>query len=178
MAKTPSKRVTKVTISNVSLEVAQQASNDFATKQNKLDSIEAKMNKEINAVKEKYQDDITELQEELQEPVQILEVFAKEQQSTWGKKKSMELLHTVIGFRTGQPKVSKDKKFTWDAVLDLMKKNRVFKGFIRSVDEINKEAILSEKNEAVLNQLKEDCYVSIEQDEKFYVEAKKEEIAA
>lgn len=177
MAKS-TKRVTKVTISNVTLEQAQQASNEFATKKNKLDSIEAKMNKEINSIKEKYQEDITELQEELQEPVQVLEVFAKEQQESWGKKKSMELLHTVIGFRTGTPKVAKDKKFTWDGVLDLMKKNRVFKGFIRTVDEINKEAILSEKNEAVLNQLKEECYITIEQDEKFFVEAKKEEIAA
>jgi len=173
-----SKRVTKVTISNVSLEQAQQASSEFATKKNKLDSIEAKMNKEINSIKEKYQDEITELQEDLTEPVQVLEVFAKEQQESWGKKKSMELLHTVIGFRTGTPKVTKDKKFTWDAVLDLMKKNRVFKGFIRTVDEINKEAILGEKNEAVLNQLKENCYISVEQEEKFFVEAKKEEIAA
>lgn len=172
------KRISKKTISNVSLDQAQQASETVAQKQTRIESMEAKMNEEINKVKSKYQEEVTELKEAIEEPMQILEVFAKEQQSTWGKKKSMELMHSIIGFRTGQPKVVKDKKFTWDAVLELMKKNKVFKPFIRSTEELNKEAILSEKNEAVINMLKEDCYVSVDQDEKFYVEVKKEEIPA
>lgn len=173
---TATKRVSKTVIKDVSFEQAQQASEQFAIQRNKLDKIEAKMNEEINKVKAKYKEYISEIQEQLEEPMEVLEVFAKEQQSSWGKKKSMELLHTIIGFRTGQPKVVKDKKFTWDAVLELMKKNRVFKGFIRTTEEINKEAILSEKNEAVLNQLKEEAYVSIDQDEKFYIDVKKEEV--
>lgn len=173
---TATKRVSKTTVKNVSFEDAQAASEVFAAQRNRLDKIEAKMNEEINKVKAKYKEDINEIQENIEAPMEVLEVFAKEQQSSWGKKKSMELLHTVIGFRTGQPKVTKDKKFTWDAVLELMKKNKVFKGFIRTTEEINKEAILSEKNEAVLNQLKEDAFISIDQDEKFYIEVKKEEV--
>jgi phage host-nuclease inhibitor protein Gam len=172
------KRVTKVVVKNVSLDDAQQASAEYASVQTKLELIEAKMNQDINKVKDKYKEEITELQDKLVKPREILEVFAKEQQPSWGKKKSMELVHTIIGFRTGQPKVTKDKKFTWEGVLELMKKNRAFKGFVRVSEEVNKEAILQEKNEAVLNQLKEECYVSIEQDEKVYVEVKKEEVAA
>jgi phage host-nuclease inhibitor protein Gam len=175
---TATKRFTKPTISNVSLENAQEASELYATQQNKLEKIEAKMNDEINKVKAKYADEVTELQQSLAEPLEVLQVFASEQKNNWGKKKSQELLHTIIGFRTGTPKVTKDKKFTWDAVLALMKKNMVFSKFIRTSEEINKEAILSEKNEAVLNQLKEEAFVSIDQEEKFYVELKKEELAA
>lgn len=173
MAKTKKK-----TITNVSFDDAQQASEQFAVSSNKLAKIEAKMNEEINKVKSKYQDEITDLKVDMEEPVEVLEVFAKEQKDTWGKKKSFEMLHCTIGFRTGMPKVDKSKKFTWDAVVELMKRSKAFKGFIRTKDEINKDAILAEKNEEVLAALKDECYVEVVQDESFYVEAKREELAA
>ena len=169
-------RVKKKVIANVTLEQAQEASELFATTSTKLSKVEAKMNEEINRVKSKYQDEITELQEALEEPQEVLQVFADEQKNDWGKKKSLELLHCTIGFRTATPKVDKSKKFTWDAVLELMKKNKLFKPFIRTKDEINKEAILAEKNEETLKLLREECYVEIKQDENFFVEVKKEEL--
>lgn len=172
------RRISKVTVSNVTLEAAQEASQIVAEKQTQLSKLEAKMNEEINKVKSKYADEVNELTEDLKEPTIVLEVFAKEQQQNWGKKKSMELLHCIIGFRTGTPKVVKDKKFTWDAVVELIKKNKALKAFIRTTEEINKEAILGEKNESVLNMLKEECFVGIDQDEKFYIDVKKEEVVA
>lgn len=169
-------RIKKRVISDVTAEQAQEASQLYATNYNKLEKIQAKMNEEINKVKDKYQDDITEITDNLEEPYETLQVFAREQKTQWGKKKSFELLHTTIGFRTGTPKVVKDKKFTWDAVLELMKKNKIFKAFIRSKEEINKEAILAEKNVAILGQLTEECYVSVDQDETFFVTPKIEEV--
>lgn len=174
MAKTKTK---KVTISNVSLEQAQAASELYAQKQAKLASIEAKMNEELNKVKSKFMDQITELQEELEPQVEVLEVFAKEQQPNWGKKKSMELLHSVIGFRTGTPKVDKAKGFTWDAITELLGKNKAFTGFIRSKQEVDKESILACKDEKMLEMLEKQAFVSIIQEETFYVEAKREELA-
>jgi phage host-nuclease inhibitor protein Gam len=168
-------KVSKKVIQNVSLERAQDASESFAQTFNKLSKVQVKMNEEINRVRSKYQDEITELQEALEEPQEILEVFAKEQQTNWGKKKSMELLHTVIGFRTGTPKVCKSKKVTWEGVLDLVKKNKTLaKLFLRQTEELNKEAILSTKDESILGQLKEEAFVFIDQEEKFYVDAKEE----
>lgn len=172
------KRVSKKVFTNVTLEQAEQASHEFAVAQNRLDKIEAKMNEEINKVKAKYQDAISDVNESLEEPKEILETFAAEQKTSWGKKKSMELLHCVIGYRTGTPKVVKDKKFTWDAVLELMKKNILFKAFIRTTEEIDKQSILAETNEDTLAALKKECYVDIDQDEKFFVTVKKEEVAA
>jgi phage host-nuclease inhibitor protein Gam len=168
----------KKIIVNVSLEDAQAASEQYATKSNSLSKLEAKMNEEINGVKSKYQERITGLNKELEEPVEVLHVFATEQSKNW-KKKSFELLHCVIGFQTGQPTVTKIKKgFSWDAIVELLKKVPVFKkDFVRSKEEVNKEAILAVKDEAILNQLKEDCFISIEQAETFYVKAKVEEVA-
>lgn len=172
------KRVSKKTYTNITLEEAQEASQQFATTKNKLAKIEAKMNEEINKVKAKYADQVTELSEELEEPAEILEVFAKEQKNNWGKKKSLELLHCIIGFRTGTPKVGKKKGFSWEAVLELMKKNALFEKFIRKTEEINKETILAEKDEKLLQKLQDLCFISVDQDEKFYVEPKVEELAA
>ncbi len=170
------KKVSKKTFANVTLEMAEAASLDFANSYNSLEKLEAKMNAEINRVKEKYQDDITTIKESMQEPELILHTFAKEQQPGWGKRKSMDLLHCTVGFRTGTPKVVKDRKFTWEAVLELMKKSALLKPFIRTTEEINKEAILAERSETVLQALKDDCYIEVDQDEKFYVSVKKEDV--
>ena len=178
MAKAKTK---KKVYTNVTLEDANAASEKYSITQNSLAKEEAKMNEELNKVKSKYVDKISDLKEELSEPEEILHAFASEQKESWGKKKSLELLHTIIGFRTGTPKVSKDKKFTWDAVLELMKKNKAFKKLIRQKDEINKENILAlkasdEKDKPILDLLKEEAYVFVEQDENFFVEAKLEEV--
>lgn len=166
----------KATIANVTLEQAQEASEQYSQISDRLIKIEGKMNEEINRVKSKYKDEITDLQEQLEAPVEVLEVYAKEQQPSWGKKKSMELLHTVIGFRTGTPKVEKNKKFTWDAVTELLQKSgKKFSDYLRTKTEINKEAILAIKDEQLLRDLKEECYIEVVQTETFYVEAKREE---
>jgi phage host-nuclease inhibitor protein Gam len=167
----------KKVFTGVTLEQAQEASRTYAVRQTMLASIEVKMNTEINKIKDKYSDQVTELKDSLDEPVAILEAFANEQKASW-KKKSMELLHTVIGFRTGQPKVNKKAAFTWKAVLELLQQHKM-KRFIRTIEEINKEEILAldaEKDQAVINQLKENAGVFVDQDESFYVELKKEDV--
>jgi phage host-nuclease inhibitor protein Gam len=167
-------RIKKKVISNVTLEVAQEASAAFATAAVKLDKVQAKMNDEINKVKTKYQDEITDLQESLAEPQYVLEVYADEQKENWGKRKSMELLHCTIGYRTGMPKVVKDKKFTWDGVTDLVRK--LFPDLVRSKVELDKDAVIAMSKEDGFKAIKEQCYLDVVQDESFYVEAKKEEL--
>lgn len=169
-------RIKTKVITGVSLDEAQEASQQYAAAFNRLKKIEVKMNDEINRVKDKYSEAIADIKEEMEEPYEMLKVFTSENKTNWGKKKSIELLHCIIGLRTGTPKVIKDKKFTWPATLELLKKNSLFKAFIRTTEEINKEAILAEKNEAVLAQLKEECYISIDQDESFFVTPKEEEV--
>lgn len=172
-------RLKKKAISGVTLEQAQEASEQFAVTRNNLSKLETRVNEEINKVKSRYQEQITELQEALEEPAQVLQVFATEQKDSWGKKKSLELLHCTIGFRTGMPKVCKEKKFTWDAVLELVKKSKSLnKLFVRTKEELDKEAILATKDEKVLEQLKEQAYVYVDQEECFFVEAKKEELVS
>lgn len=167
-------RVKKKVVTNVSLEQAQEASELFVKNLNKLEQFEAKMNEEINKVKSKYQEQITDLKESLEEPQEVLRVFAEEQRPNWGKKKSMELLHSIIGFRTGTPKVTKHKSFTWDAITELAVK--LHPHLVRTKTELDKESIIAISSEDGFGSIKKELFIDVVQDETFYVEAKKEEL--
>ncbi len=169
-------RKKKKVYANVTIEQAQEASRQFAYNANRLSSIEVKMNGEIDRIKAKYQDEIAELTAAQEEPTAILSAFASEQQPSWGKKKSCELLHTVIGFRTGMPKVTKDKRFTWEGITEMVKK--AFPSLVRTKDELNKEAVIEiSKDLNLFGEIKAKCYINVEQEETFFVETKKEAVA-
>lgn len=170
-----SKRTSKKTVTDVTLAQAEQAASKYANASTQLSTIEAKMNAEIDKVKEKYKDAILVNKEALDEPVEILEQFAKQDKENW-KNKSIELLNVVIGFRTAPPAVGKEK-FTWDAIIDLIKKNKYLKQFVRTKEELNKQAILDCKDEKIMKRLKEDAYIIIVQKEIFFVELKKENVS-
>lgn len=170
------KRASKKVIVDVTEDQAQTAAKDYTAAHNQLSLLEAKMNGEIDNVKAGYTEKIAVQREAMEEPALILSVFAFEQRKKWLPKKSYDFLHAVIGFRTGNPEVIKAKKFSWEAVVELMKKNKVFKGFLRTKEEVNKEAILAEKNEAILNQLKEEAYLSVGQTEAFFITPKVEAV--
>lgn len=172
MSTTKTNRARKKVFANVTLDQAQEAGSAFAQGNNRLKLIEAKMNEAITKIRDKYQDEITELKESLEEPVEILEVFATEQKDTWGKRKSFELLHSFIGFRTGTPKVTKDKKFTWDGVTELTKKH--YPNLVRTKDELDKEAIISMRDDETFDSIKKACFFDVVQEETFFVESKQE----
>lgn len=167
-------RLKKKVITNVSFERAQEASELFAKNATKLDLLEAKMNDEINKVKSKYQDQITELQKSLEDHQEVLQVYAEENQSNWGKKKSLDLLHTIIGFRTGMPKVTKQKGFSWDAISELATK--LHPNLVRTKTELDKDSIIALSTEDGFNQIKKDLFIDVVQEETFFVQAKKEEV--
>lgn len=169
-------RVSKKTVSNVTLEQAQQASEQFANAQNRLAKQEAKMNEELNKVRSRYQDIVSELSDLLEEPKEILEVFAKEQQQSWGKKKSFDLLHTTIGFRTGMPKLKCDKGFNWTSVTELL--SEYYPDYVRTVIEPNKEKLIGDRDTESFDKICKKTHISVVQDETFYTEVKVQQLAS
>jgi phage host-nuclease inhibitor protein Gam len=168
-------RTAKKTIKNVSEAEANEAAKNYATSSNKLSKIEAKMNEQIDAIKAKYQDDITAHQTTMEESYNTLEVYAQANNESWGAK-STELLNCVIGFRTGTGSVKNEKGFTWDAVLKLLKSKKHFADFIRTKEEIDKKAILAVTDDKLLKKLEVEAHVTIVKEETFYVDVKKEEL--
>lgn len=123
----------------------------------------------------------------------VLQSFATENQAElFTKKKSLEMAHGTIGFRTGTPKLKTLKGFTWASALQLAKKFLPFT-YIRQTEEIAKDKLLADREmdeiavydtptgDPRIVSMKEAlavCGIQVVQDETFYVEPKKEESAS
>jgi phage host-nuclease inhibitor protein Gam len=167
-------RAKKVLITNISHEEAEQAMAAFAKCNTQLKHIESKLEEEKQQIDNKYLSEVTRLKTSMDEQLDLLQIYAQKSKDGW-KGKSLELVHGKIGFRTGNPKLIKDKKFTWDAVTELLKK--AFPSFIRQTYEINKEALIAFRDDQDFKSIKDACYVDVIQDESFYVEANKEDLS-
>lgn len=146
----------------------------FAKCNSQLKGIEAKMEEEKQQIDNKFLGEIAKLRASMEEQVNLLQVYGQSSKEGW-KGKSLELVHGKIGFRTGNPKLVKDRKFTWDAVTELLK--RAFPNFIRTTYEINKEALIALRDQKEFDDIKLQCYVDVVRDESFFVEANTEELS-
>lgn len=167
-------REVKKVISTASREDAEQAMATYARCNSELKKIEAQMELEKQRIDEKFRDKITALEKEKAQPYEILEVWAKSDCRNW-EGKSFDLMQGVLGFRTNPPKLEKKKGFTWEAVTELLKKH--FPALVRTKDEPNKESIIAMRDEKEFEKVTEKCYVSVVQDETFFVKTKEEELA-
>ena len=169
-------RTSKKTNVNVSLSEAQQAAHEYAEASIKKDKLTAKLNEELQKVRLKYEPDITEVTETMEEPVDVLNTYAIEQRKNWDGK-SIELGSCVIGFRTNPASVSKKKGITWEAVVGLFKANKLLKPFVKVKEDVDKAALLKEQNNTKLVSQLEKVGVVFEQEENFFVDTKKDKVA-
>lgn len=167
-------RAKKILIPVVSHEEAEQAMAVFTRSNTQLKLLEGKIEQEKQQIDNKYQMEIAGLKNTMEEQVEVLQVYGQRCKESW-KGKSLELVHGKIGFRTGNPKLVKNKKFTWDAVTELLKK--AFPSFVRTTYEINKEALIAARDKEEFEEIRNACYIDVVQDESFYVEAKAEELS-
>lgn len=180
------KRQKKTVISGVTKEAAEEAFATYA----KADAERAKITAEIELkcaqIREKHQDRLSQLQATQDEAFDTLQAYATENQTElFSKKKSLEMVHGTIGFRTGTPKLKTLKGFTWASALTLVK--RLLPSYVRTSEEIAKDRLLAERDTQVvkpgdplgpgvcLREVMVDCGITVTQDETFFVEPKKEE---
>ena len=146
----------------------------------KADAQSAKITAEIELqcakIREKYAGKLAELEDEKVKAFDTLQAYATENQAElFTKKKSLEMAHGVIGFRTGTPKLKTLKGFTWASALQLVKE--FLPGYVRQTEEIAKDKLLADRDtEDMLPQMAK-CGIQVAQDETFYVEPKKEDAA-
>ena len=168
MARTSTK--TKVGITETE---AQEAAHIYANASIQKDKLKAQMNIKLAEIREKFEPQITQLESDLLEPVETLKVYAVEQRKNWDGK-STELANCVIGFRTNPASVSKTKGITWEAIVGLIKANKVLKHFIKVKEDVDKASILKEYGDVKIAKQLQAVGVVIEQEECFYVDTKKD----
>ena len=168
----------KAKVTAPSATEAQECMKDYTVANSSLKKIEAEIELKVQKVREKYQPKIESLSTDKEENFQQLQAYALEnREALFSKKKSLEWVHGVLGFRTGTPKVAKKMGITWAAMLDLFKSQSKTE-FIREKQELDKDRILSSRDdEAIMKEL-EGLGIRITQDETFYVEPKEENLIA
>lgn len=98
-----------------------------------------------------------------------LKVWAEANPAEFGKLKSIEFASGKIGFRTGTPKLKLlNRAWNWDKCLEAVQ--HFLPAFIRNKPEIDKDAIIAQRDKETLVFAIKACGMKVEQDESFFVE--------
>lgn len=176
-------RMKKTVISGVTREMADDAFATYAKSDSQIQKITAEIELQCAKIREKWADKLAELGTEREEAFDVLESWAKEHQDElFAKKKSLEMVHGTIGFRTGTPKLKTLRKFTWASALELAKE--FLPGYVRTTEELAKDKLIADRDGELardgedtgtpMRELLAKCGMQVVQEESFYVEPKKE----
>ena len=141
------------------------------------DSLVVEMDAEMKVVRDRFEKVLGALQPELDARMALAQDWAEAHPDVFGKGKSVEMVHGIVGWRTGQPKLKALSGWTWDRVLEALKTFAKWESrFIRHKEEVNKEAILGDREVLSPEDLRA-IGVRVVQDEAFFVQPKREELA-
>lgn len=134
--------------------------------------ISAKMDVAFTKIREQHAANLTELADIKEKAFNEMLTYAENNRDDFGKKKSMDLTHGTIGFRTGTPALKAAKGFTWKSITVLLSKN--YKDFVRMAIEPAKDKILADRLTPSTKAMMDECGIIVDQAETFFVEPKKE----
>ena len=179
-------RKKKVIITGVSREAADEAFATYAKSDAQVQKINAEIELQCAKIREKYADKLSVLTTEKDKAFDTLQAFATENQAElFSKKKSLDMAHGTIGFRTGTPKLKTLKGFTWASALELVKE--FLPDYVRQTWDIAKDKLLADRESTVqepgnplgpgksMYERMAKCGIQVVQEETFYVEPKKED---
>ena len=182
-------RKKKTIITAVSRETADEAFAAYAKSDAQISKINAEIELQCAKIRERYADRLATLTIERDNAFDILHAYATENQAElFTKKKSLDMAHGTIGFRTGTPKLKTLKGFTWAAALQLAIKFLPI-NYIRQTQELAKDRLLADREATdipvydtptgdprttTMTEAMAICGMQVVQDETFYVEPKRE----
>ena len=166
-------REKKVVHAGLTREQMEAAFGEYAVADAKMDKINATIDVQVTALREKWADEISRLNDVKEKAFDVMQAYALENRDElFAKKKSMESVHGTIGFRTGTPKLKLIKGFTWGAVTKLLKE--FFPSYVRTTEEVAKDKLLTDRDDEGATDMFAKVGICVTQDETFYVEPKKE----
>lgn len=137
------------------------------------DGLMAEMDHELTEIRARYEPQITAYGQELDAAMALAQRWAEANPAEFNGRKSIDMMHGVVGFRTGTPKLKLLSGWTWTKVLDVLKLNKVVE-FVRTKEEVDKECILANRETISEDTLKR-IGVKVVQDESFFVEPKRDD---
>lgn len=136
----------------------------------------AQMDVEIAKVRDKYAEALSCERRRRQCAEEDLASWASLNKQVFGARRSLQLTHGVIGWRLGTPALRLRTRVKAEMAFERVKQH--LPEFIRTKEEVNKEALLAAYAGAqVTADLLLGCGYQVTQTERFYVEPKSEEEA-
>ncbi len=136
-----------------------------------LTALTADMDAAVTAARARYEVTLANTEARIDSLTEQVRDWALSNPEEFGKKKSIEMTHGVIGFRTGMPKLKTLSGFTFARVLEALKGLSWGSAFTRVKEEVDKEGILSAfaSENISLGELRE-IGVRVDQEESFFVD--------
>lgn len=126
------------------------------------------------AVDDKFGPPLAAYGKQIEERYELIRAWAEANPSEFGGRKSLEVTHGQLGWRTGQPTLKTLTGWTWDRVLEKLKSLPGLSHYLRVKEEVNKQAILNDREGMGPDALR-NLGVRVVQDEVFYVEPRLDE---
>ena len=127
------------------------------------------MDSELQAVRAKYATGLSELCAAIDERTVLISDYCQRHEAELFPKdrRSVELPHATIGFRTSPPSCKLRKGWTWAAVLEAIKA-RDWKEFVRVKEDVDKDRVIAARETHPLDKIG----VEIAQAETFFIAPK------
>ena len=127
------------------------------------------MDVRVAAVKLEYEGTLADIELELKSLTGAAEAWATSNAEAFGKNKSIKFLQGTVGFRTGTPKLEPlNKKWNWKLITSAVQE--LLPAFIRNKPEVDKEALLAQRDEEIIGYALPRVGLKVTQDESFFVD--------
>ena len=136
----------------------------------RLKQLEAEKAAEQKALDQRFAPGIEDAQEHIKRYTKSLEEWAEANPDTFAGRKSLEWTDGTIGFRLGQPTLTKARTVSWETVLDKVG-DVLGHEFIRITSELDKRSIIDQRDILKPEDL-DACHIAVVQEERFFVEPK------
>ena len=168
-----SKRMKKTLVTIETRDQLEFAMAQISTCMSGRDGLVAKLENEITDARARYEPQITSYGETINENFEACQRWAEANPSAFATKKSLDLMHGTLGFRTSTPRLKLLSGWNWNRVLEMLAVNKLT-DYIRQKQEPDKERLLADRETLTDATLKR-VGVTVAQDETFYIDPKRED---
>jgi len=130
------------------------------------------MEERINMIRKDYEGRLADCDALLETLFADMEAWAALNPGVFASKKSIDLVHGTLGYRTGMPALKPIKGCKWEHILDMLK-CRGMHDYVRTIYEVDKAKLLADR-ESIGPERLQALGVRVDQAERFFVEPRQE----
>jgi phage host-nuclease inhibitor protein Gam len=158
--------------SGMTREAAERVVGEIARLTIQADALRAEMDDRLRTIRGEYEPRLVRLQDEVDRALKVVKFWADENPEAFGGRKSLELIHGTVGWRTGQPTLRTLSGWTWERVKEALAATGMLE-WIRTKSEVDREGIIAARASFGADGLRA-IGLRVTQAETFFVEPKRE----